>query len=123
VLTSDQYAKLLSGGMAFHQEISVPVRGQYFLRTAIHDLNSDRVGTVEVPVTQVAHLEPLKNVASATMPAPTEPMRLPASASPASTAPASSPAVAPASAPATASPSETAVPIGPPEPALTRPAK
>ena len=39
--------------MAFHQEISVPVRGQYYLRTAIHDMISDRVGAVEVPIAEV----------------------------------------------------------------------
>jgi len=123
VLTADQYAKLLSGGMAFHQEISVPVRGQYFLRTAIHDLNSDRVGTVEVPVYQVAHLEPLKTIASASTPAPMEPIKLPVSASPDAATPPSAPAAAPATAPVPSTPGETAVPIGPPEPTLTRPAK
>ena len=49
-------------GIAFHQEISVPVKGQYFLRTAIHDMVSDRVGAVEIPVAAVARLEPLKSV-------------------------------------------------------------
>ena len=47
-------------GIAFHQQISVPVKGQYFLRTAIHDMVSDRVGAVEIPVAAVARLEPLK---------------------------------------------------------------
>jgi hypothetical protein len=58
-LTSADYAKLLAGGMAFHQEISVPVKGEHYLRTAIHDMVSDRVGAVEVPVAAVARLEPL----------------------------------------------------------------
>ena len=49
-------------GIAFHQEISVPVRGHYFLRTAIHDLNSDRVGSLEIPVGTVAHLDPLQSM-------------------------------------------------------------
>ncbi len=53
------YAKLLAGGMAFHQEISVPVKGEHYLRTSIHDMVSDRVGAVEVPVAAVARLEPL----------------------------------------------------------------
>ena len=45
--------------MAFHQEISVPVKGQYYLRTAIHDMVSDNVGAVEIPVAAVARLDPL----------------------------------------------------------------
>jgi hypothetical protein len=62
-LTPATYAKLLREGMAFHQEISVPLKGQYFLRTAIHDLNSDRVGSLEIPVSAVANLAPLKTAA------------------------------------------------------------
>jgi VWFA-related protein len=92
-LTPADYAKLLSGGMAFHQEISVPVKGQYFLRTAIHDMNSDRVGAVEIPVAAVARLEPLQPLPAAT--APMVPVALPAdgSAGPGTPAtPASSPA-------------------------------
>ncbi len=59
-LSPTVYAQMLKTGMAFHQEVSVPARGQYYLRTAIHDLKSDRVGAVEVPVSSVAHLAPLQ---------------------------------------------------------------
>lgn len=62
-LTPADYDKLLKGGMAFHQEISVPVKGQYFVRTAIHDMISDKVGAVEVPIVSVAKLEPLQAMA------------------------------------------------------------
>jgi VWFA-related protein len=65
LLTPADYQKLLTGGMAFHQQISVPVIGQYYLRTAIHDMVSDRVGAVEIPVSAVARLDPLKQVAAA----------------------------------------------------------
>jgi len=58
-LAPEDYAKLLAGGMAFHQQISVPVKGEHYLRTAIHDMVSDKVGAVEVPVAAVARLEPL----------------------------------------------------------------
>jgi VWFA-related protein len=68
MLTPTDYQRLLTGGMAFHQEISVPVKGQYFIRTAIHDLVSDRVGAVEVPVAAVVGLDPLKQVAAAPAP-------------------------------------------------------
>ena len=69
MLTPADYAKLLTGGMAFHQEVSVPVKGQYFLRTAIHDMISDRVGAVEVPIAAVARLEPLKPLPAVDAPA------------------------------------------------------
>jgi VWFA-related protein len=61
-LSPESYAKMLVSGMAFHQEISVPVKGEYYVRTAIHDLTSDRVGAVEVPIAAVAHLQPLEEL-------------------------------------------------------------
>jgi VWFA-related protein len=92
MLTPTDYTKLLSGGMAFHQEVSVPVRGQYFLRTAIHDLVSDNVGAVEVPVAAVAHLDPLAAL-------PAQPAPAPAAAAPAPATPATTPETAPQAAP------------------------
>jgi hypothetical protein len=98
-MTPTDYAKMLSGGMAFHQEISVPVKGQYFLRTAIHDLVSDKVGAVEVPVASVAHLEPLAPLPAVDAPS----VPLPASAdipvAPATPTPAAAPTPEPAGAP------------------------
>jgi hypothetical protein len=68
MMTPADYQKLLTGGMAFHQEISVPVKGRYFIRTAIHDMVSDRVGAVEVPVAAVAGLDPLRQEAAPASP-------------------------------------------------------
>jgi len=84
-MTPTDYETLLTGGMAFHQPISVPAKGQYYLRTAIHDLESDNVGAVEVPVAAVARLDPLKEVASVPTPAPdaTAPPAAPATQTPA----------------------------------------
>jgi VWFA-related protein len=87
MLTPADYAKLLTGGMAFHQEVSVPVKGQYFLRTAIHDMISDRVGAVEVPIAAVARLEPLKPLPAVNAPAVMLPPDAPAPAAPAPAAP------------------------------------
>jgi VWFA-related protein len=70
-LTPAQYVQLLGGNMAFHQQISVPVKGEHYLRTAIHDMVSDNVGAVEVPVAAVARLEPLQPLpAVSSVPAP-----------------------------------------------------
>lgn len=71
MLTPDQYAKMLTGGIAFHQEISVPVKGLHYLRTGIHDMVSNRVGAVEIPVWKVARLDPLKPLPA--MPAAAKP--------------------------------------------------
>jgi hypothetical protein len=43
-------------GIHLKQEISVPAKGEYFFRIGIHDLNSDHVGAVELPVSAVSKL-------------------------------------------------------------------
>jgi VWFA-related protein len=83
LLTPADYAKLLSGGMAFHQQVSVPVKGQYYIRTAIHDMVSDNVGTVEVPVSVVARLDPLQQLAAAPTASPDATPAAPAAQAPA----------------------------------------
>lgn len=88
MLTPADYAKLLTGGMAFHQEVSVPVKGQYFVRTAIHDMISDRVGAVEIPIAAVARLEPLKPLPAVDAPSVALPPDAPAAAAPVVVAPA-----------------------------------
>jgi VWFA-related protein len=93
-LKPEDYDQLLKGGMAFHQEISVPVKGQYYVRTAIHDMISDRVGAVEVPIQSIAKLEPLQAIA-APVTAPTQPVALPPDAA----APIATPAASPANGP------------------------
>lgn len=43
----------------YRQEISVPVKGEYYLRIGMRDGNSDKVGALEFPVEDVAKLPPL----------------------------------------------------------------
>ena len=43
----------------YHQEISVPAKGEYFLRIGVRDASTDNVGAVEVPIQEVAKLTPL----------------------------------------------------------------
>jgi VWFA-related protein len=40
-------------GLEFHQSIDAPAKGEYFLRIGVHDLSSDRVGAVEVPLAAI----------------------------------------------------------------------
>jgi hypothetical protein len=53
ILPPSVYKSMLSGGANAHQEIDVPATGDYFLRIGVHDLSSDRVGTIEVPTTSI----------------------------------------------------------------------
>ena len=57
-LTPDVYNQVLQGGMGFTQTIAVPVHGNYFLRLAVHDRNSDHLGALEIPLENVKLLPP-----------------------------------------------------------------
>jgi VWFA-related protein len=63
-LSASTFANMSHTGLPFHQEISVPVKGQYFLRTSVHDLDTDRYGSLEIPVASVARLAPQPTAAS-----------------------------------------------------------
>jgi hypothetical protein len=49
-LPAERYAQLLERGLPFSQSIEVPEKGEYFLRFGVHDVMSDRVGAIEIPV-------------------------------------------------------------------------
>jgi VWFA-related protein len=48
-----QYRKLLADGLPVRQQIAVPVKGNYFMRIGVHDVASDRIGALEIPVDEV----------------------------------------------------------------------
>jgi len=54
ILPPSVYRSMLRGGANTSQEIDVPATGDYFLRIAVHDLASDRVGAIEVPTASIA---------------------------------------------------------------------
>ena len=58
-LSPSTYANMSHTGLPFHQEISVPEAGEYYLRTSVHDLATGRYGAVEIPVASVAKLAPV----------------------------------------------------------------
>lgn len=48
-MNEDQYKQAMQKGLQIHQQIDLPA-GEVYLRAAIHDLTSDRVGSVEIPL-------------------------------------------------------------------------
>lgn len=69
-------------GLVQHTEVSVPAKGEYFLRVAVHDLHRDHYGAIEVPTAQVSKLTP---VPETPQPAPaqnSEPSAAPAPSAP-----------------------------------------
>ncbi len=57
-LPPSEYAALFHGGLHFVQQISVPDKGNYYLRIGVHDMDGDHVGAVEFPVAAVRNLPP-----------------------------------------------------------------
>ncbi|MEO6982178.1 MAG: VWA domain-containing protein, partial [Edaphobacter sp.] len=67
------YAAALRTGLHFQQQVSVPVKGRYFLRIGIHDIPADRVGALEVPIAAVKSLAPAAVPASTSNAPPVTP--------------------------------------------------
>ncbi|MBS1814046.1 MAG: VWA domain-containing protein [Acidobacteria bacterium] len=49
-LDAQAYNDLFAHGVRVTQQISAPAKGEYFLRTGVHDLNNDALGAVEIPL-------------------------------------------------------------------------
>lgn len=56
--SSDEVKQALAHGIFYQQEVSAPAKGEYFLRIAVHDLNRDRFGAVEVATSAVKNVVP-----------------------------------------------------------------
>jgi len=56
--TLDQVKQMFAQGIYRHEEISAPVKGEYFFRIAVHDLHRDRYGAVEVAASEVKNVIP-----------------------------------------------------------------
>jgi len=47
------YQSMLDSGANLRQEIAVPAKGDYILRIGVHDLTTDHVGAIEIPVSTI----------------------------------------------------------------------
>jgi len=52
-MSEDRYRQLLAHGLQAQEQIAVPVKGNYFLRVGVHDVPSDHIGALEIPVDEV----------------------------------------------------------------------
>ncbi len=59
------YAQFQQSGVPYHQEVSVPAKGEYFLRIAMRDAGADHVGAIELPVASVRDLPPVEAAVAA----------------------------------------------------------
>ncbi len=47
------YQQMIRSGLGTVQSIAIPVKGNYFLRLGIHDVQADKAGTLEIPVDRI----------------------------------------------------------------------
>jgi len=52
----EQYLIDSKSGFKFQQQISLPVKGRYTMRVAVHDKLGNHLGTVEIPVSQLVEI-------------------------------------------------------------------
>jgi VWFA-related protein len=58
----DRFDLVMSKGLSTIQTIQAPVKGEYFLRIAVHDPNGDRVGALEAPLAGLKTLAALRQL-------------------------------------------------------------
>jgi len=64
-LPAAKYKELVEHGLRLLQQIDVPEKGEYFLRMGVHDIKTDRVGAIEVPLGAIQAGPPLASPAPA----------------------------------------------------------
>ena len=47
------YQSMLDNGANVRQEVAVPAKGDYILRIGVHDMTTDHVGAIEIPVSSI----------------------------------------------------------------------
>ena len=65
-LNVNEYMQAMRGGVGVTQKIAIPVRGDFFLRLGVHDVNSDHIGALEIPAESIklppqgSHSQPVR---------------------------------------------------------------
>lgn len=80
--TLEEVRKNVAHGIQYGQQISAPAKGEYFLRIAVHDVNRDHYGVVEVATSDVKGLPPVAAPAPTATPAAAAPADATAPAAP-----------------------------------------
>jgi hypothetical protein len=52
-ITEEKYRQILQSDLPVRTQIAVPVKGNFFLRLGVHDVEGDQIGALEIPVDQV----------------------------------------------------------------------
>jgi hypothetical protein len=69
-LTLDELQRSSSQGLQYHQEFSVPAKGDFSIRLVAHDFTTNHLGAIEITPADIKDLSPLKAVAAVRVPSP-----------------------------------------------------
>ena len=58
-ISADALNSIIKNGYPLHQQISVPIKGNFYIRIGVYDFTGDHIGSIEVPVAAVKDLTPL----------------------------------------------------------------
>lgn len=47
-MTEAEYKQVLKNGLQIHQQLSVPAKGESYIRTGVHDQTANTIGTMEI---------------------------------------------------------------------------
>jgi hypothetical protein len=71
IWTPAQYPTTQQWGVRYRLQIDVPARGDFTLRLLVHDLTTDRIGTIDVPLSTLPPASTASPVATVQTPTPT----------------------------------------------------
>jgi len=52
-VNSADYSQIMQSGLGVHFAIAISAKGDFYLRLGVHDLNSDRIGALEIPLESI----------------------------------------------------------------------
>jgi hypothetical protein len=58
-IPANQFAAVQRDGLAFRQDISLPIKGDAFLRIGVREPSTNKLGAVEFPLSAVSKLKPI----------------------------------------------------------------
>ena len=59
------YSRIMQTGIGIQLPIAIPAKGDFYLRLGVHDLTSDRIGALEIPVEAIKLSPPQNSPATA----------------------------------------------------------
>jgi len=74
IWTPAQFPTTQQRGVRYQQQIDVPARGEFTIRLLVHDLTTDRIGSIDIPLSTLPPAPSASPIATAQPPIPHQPL-------------------------------------------------